>query len=167
MIERPPDRIVIQTHTTLIERDLDLIVQLSRRSRVWVSITVETDMESVPGFPKHASSPKKRISTLKQFRDEGIPTQATVSPLLPILDVKQFARSLNEAVDRVILDHYLLGDGSPGGLRTKRTDFPTVLAANGFEAWNTLDKFWEIVDEFRVVIGEDRVLISEEGFNQD
>ena len=31
MLERPPDVLVIQTHVTLIERDIDIIEQLSRR----------------------------------------------------------------------------------------------------------------------------------------
>lgn len=165
MLDRPPDGIVIQSHATLIARDLALIAKLAERCRVWVSLTVETDMESVPGFPSHASSPAKRIETLRQFRAAGVPTQATVSPLLPIANVRQFAEALDRAADRVILDHYLLGDGSPGGLRTKRTAFPQQLAQAGFGDWNTLDKFWEVVAEFRTVLPNNRVLVSEAGFN--
>src|SRR4051812_3984197 len=41
MVERPPDVLVIQTHATLIERDLDVIEAVARRCRVWVSLTVE------------------------------------------------------------------------------------------------------------------------------
>jgi DNA repair photolyase len=35
---RPPDVLVIQTHTTLINRDFDLIQPLSKRCELWVSI---------------------------------------------------------------------------------------------------------------------------------
>lgn len=165
MLQRPPDAVVIQTHTTLIARDLDLIQELATRCQVRVSLTIETDQENLPGFPPHASSPAERVATLGRFREAGVPTQATASPLLPLANVTQFARTLGEVANRVILDHYLLGDGSPGGLRTKRTDFPQRLALAGLDEWNTLAKFWEVVDVFREILGEDRVLISQDGFN--
>ena len=54
--------------------------------RLWLSLTVETDMDPVPGFPPHASPPARRLATLAAFRARGIPTQATISPLLPLAD---------------------------------------------------------------------------------
>jgi hypothetical protein len=122
-------------------------------------------MERVPGFPNHATPIRKRISTLKEFHSLGVPTQVTVSPLMPLADVERFARNLGEVCDRVILDHYLLGDGSPGGLRTMRTNFPELLEASGFGEWNRLDKFWDVKATFERVLGPDRVLVSAEGFN--
>lgn len=165
MLVRPPDGLVIQTHATLIERDLDLIQDLATRTAVWVSITVETDQEILPGFPKHASSPAARIEVLRKFRAAGIPTQATISPLLPLANVTRFAHSLGQAADRVVVDHYLLGDGSNGGWRTRQTEFPKLLEDAGFEEWNSLDKFWEVVSTLRTVLGAERVLVSEAGFN--
>src|SRR5262249_30478924 len=126
MLTRPPDVLVVQTRNPLVLRDIDLIQELSRRCEVWLSMTVETDMERLPGLPQHATSPKKRVDTLREFKERGVRTQATVSPLLPVADPEQFARDLGDACDRVILDHYLLGDGSPNGLRTKRTAFPQL-----------------------------------------
>ena len=129
MVDRPPDVLVLQTHTTLIERDFDVIESVAERSRVWVSITVETDRdESPPGFPRPASLPSRRLETLKRFRARGISTQATVSPLMPLANPEAFAVRLDEACDRVILDHFLLGDGSKNGLRTKRTGFIELLS---------------------------------------
>ena len=166
MLERPPDVLVIQTHATLIERDIDIIDELSRRCRLWVSITVETDRDELPPeFPRHASPPSRRIETLERFRRRGIPTQATVSPLLPLSDPTAFARRLDSACDRVILDHYLIGDGSKNGLRTKRTGFAELLAAAGFAEWNRLEKLWEVRDAMVEVLGSERVLVSCEGFN--
>src|SRR4051812_11019392 len=108
MRERPPDVLVIQTHHTMISRDLELVEDLSRLCELWVSITVETDMDPVPGFSRHASPPARRLEVLRAFRDRGISTQAAVSPLLPLVDPEGFARRLGEACDRVILDHYLI-----------------------------------------------------------
>jgi DNA repair photolyase len=166
MLERPPDVLVIQTHATLVERDIDIIETLSKRCRLWLSVTVETDMDELPReFPRHASLPSRRLETLLLFRRRGIVTQATVSPLLPLADPVGFARGLDRACDRVILDHYLIGDGSKNGLRTKRTGFGELLVAAGFAEWTRLEKLWEVRDAMVSVLGRDRVLVSCEGFN--
>jgi DNA repair photolyase len=165
MIERPPDVLVIQSHHTMVERDVDLIADLSRLGEVWISLTVETDMDRVPGLPPHASQPARRLEVLGAFRARGIPTQATISPLLPLADPASFARRLEAACDRVILDHFLIGDGSPGGWRTRRTGFPERLAAAGFGEWNELAKLDEVRDLLAGVLGPGRVLVGCEGFN--
>ncbi len=100
MQDRPPDVLVIQTHTVLINRDFELIQQLAGKCELWVSITVETDMDRVLGFPPHPSRPAKRIETLKRFREAGVQTQATISPLMPLADPEQFAHALNTACNR-------------------------------------------------------------------
>jgi DNA repair photolyase/predicted SprT family Zn-dependent metalloprotease len=161
---RPPDVLVIQTHTTLIIRDLDLIQPLSKQCELWVSITCETDMDPVPGFPPHASRPAKRLETLKRFREAGVSTQATISPLMPLADPETFARALDAACDRVILDHYLLGDGTHGA-RTRRTNFLELLEQAGFGEWSRIEKMWEVRDLLAGVLGPERVLVSAEGFN--
>jgi hypothetical protein len=165
MRERPADVFVVQSHHTLVDRDIDLLADLSQRCELWISLTVETDMDPVPGFPPHASPPARRLQTLRRFRARGILTQATVSPLLPVANPKAFAYQLDQVCDRVILDHYLIGDGSPNGWRTKKTPFANQLEHAGFGAWNELTKFWEIREMFTGVLGEGRVLIGCEGFN--
>jgi DNA repair photolyase len=165
MIDRPPDVLVVQSHHTMAERDIDLFAELSKRGEVRLSLTVETDMDRVPGLPPHASPPSRRLNVLEAFRGRGIPTQATISPLLPLADPSAFARRLDAACDRVILDHYLIGDGSPGGWRTRRTGFPDRLAAAGFGEWNELSKLDEVRDLLASVLGADRVLVGCEGFN--
>ena len=73
---------------------------------------------------------------------------------------------MEESCDRVILDHYLLGDGSQEGQRTKRTLLPQLLKETGLETWATLEKFYEIVGIFKQVFSdENRVGVSQEGFN--
>jgi DNA repair photolyase len=165
MLERSPDDLVIQTRSTLVGRDLELIQELSTKTNVWLCVTVETDLEALQGFPRHATSPAKRLAMLQRFRVAGVKTQATISPLLPLGDALAFADRLNDAADRVVIDHYLLGDGSPGGLRTKRTHFPEMLCAAGCEEWTRLEKFWEVVELLRTALGENRVLVSKDGFN--
>jgi hypothetical protein len=86
-------------------------------------------------------------------------------PLLPLADPLAFARRLDATCDRVILDHYLIGDGSPGGWRTRKTGFPERLAAAGFGEWNDLAKLHEVRDLLAGVLGAERVLVGREGFN--
>ncbi len=165
MLKRPPDVLVIQTRNPLVGRDLEIIAQLAERCELWLSMTVETDWERIPGLSNHATPIRKRLATLKAFQARCVATQATVSPMLPMLDPVEFAHALERVCTRVILDHYLLGDGSPGGLRTKRTLFPSQLEAVGLGAWNRLEKFWEIKTIFDAVLGPERVLVSAAGFN--
>jgi DNA repair photolyase len=166
MCERPPDVLVVQTHHTLVARDLEVISELAGKCELWISITVETDMERVPGFPPHASPPSRRIETLNKFRARGVLTQATISPLLPLADPESFARELDAACDRVIVDHYLIGDGSPNGWRTRKTSFCERLEHAGFGAWNGLTKLWEVRDLLAGLMGASRVLVGCEGFNR-
>jgi DNA repair photolyase len=165
MHERPPDVLVVQSHHTLVERDIDLITEVAARCELWVSLTVETDMDAVPGFPPHASLPARRLDTLARFRARGIRTQATLSPLLPLADPEAFAHRLHAVCDRAIVDHYLIGDGSPNGWRTKRTTFARRLEETGFGVWNSLAKLWEIRDLLVAILGEQRVLVGCDGFN--
>jgi DNA repair photolyase len=166
MLSRPPDQLVLQTHTPLVLDDLPLLQEMAGRCRLTVNITVETDMAQLPpGFPRHAYTPSARIRALRTLRLAGLTTVATVSPLLPLQHPQGFAEELERACHHVILDHYLLGDGSPQGLRTKRTRLPMLLDQCRHGAWNSLALFEQIVAIFRAVLGPDRVGISRSGFN--
>ena len=167
MVERPPDLLAIQSHTPLVVEDLSLLRQLQEQCDVRVHITVETDKPRLPApFPKQAYSPHSRIQALHALRAAGLDSVATVSPLLPLDDPRRFAGELEQACTRVILDHYLLGDGSKDGQRTKQTALPRLLREAGYTEWTTLKKFREIVDVFRIMFGgPERVGLSREGFN--
>ena len=51
----------------------------------------------------------------------------TVSPLLPIRDPGRFFRRIGEAADRVVIDHFVEGDGTPDGSRTLKTALPRAM----------------------------------------
>lgn len=166
MAEDPPARLVVQTHTPYPLWDLERLAALHPRSDLCVNISVETDREDLgPGFPPHATRIAERIDALARLRREGVPCAAVVAPMLPMDDPEGFARRLGEAADRVILDHFLIGDGSPGGLRTRRTGFPERLRAAGWGEWGSLRAFERVCDLFRKVLGEGRVGVSRAGFN--
>jgi DNA repair photolyase len=172
MCERPPDALVLQTHTPNPLWDLETLVQLGTRTRLVVQISVETDRESIPGFPRHAFSVETRLAALGALRARGLCTVGVVSPLMPLADPEEFAARLGAVADGVILDHYLIGDGSPGGARTRRRKahlddtVPNLLTAAGFEEWTRLDTFHAIVARFRRVLGTERVGVGADGFNR-
>jgi len=169
MITRPPDRLIIQTHTPLVLDDLELLRTLNALCTLRINVTVETDTTALPSpFPRQAYSPQSRIDALCALQRTGLPTVATVSPLLPLENPWKFAKDLEAACDRVILDHYLLGDGSREGTRTKHTPLPSWLEQAGFQEWTTLEKFYEIVGTFKKVFrAPHRIGISREGFNTE
>ena len=164
MVTRPPDLLVVQTHTPLVVDDVPVLLALNRRCRLRINITVETDRESLPGFARHAYPPASRIQALNTLREAGLVTVAAVSPMLPLEDPRQFASDLEAACDRVVLDHYLLGDGSRHGLRTRQTGLPELLEQHGYAEWTGLEKFDEVVGIFRRVFEPGRVGISRTGF---
>jgi hypothetical protein len=73
-------------------------------------------------------------------------------------------RRFADTPERVIIDHYLIGDGS-GGLRTKRTSFIQRLEQAGFAEWTILEKLGEVRDLLVEILGVGRVLVSCKGFN--
>ena len=172
MIARPPDTLVVQTHTPNPLWDLDTLAELAARTRLVVQVSVESDREAIPGFPPHAYSVAARLDALARLRGRGVTTVGVVSPLMPLADPEAFAARLGSAADSVILDHYLVGDGSPNGARTRRRKahvddtVPNLLVAAGFQEWTRLEKFHEIVDRFSAVLGPDRVGVSADGFNR-
>ena len=170
MLKSPPDTLVLQTHTPNVLWDIELLCRLSRQCRVVVQISIETDQEMLPGFPRHAYSVAARLDALRDLTKSGLNTVGVVSPLLPLAESESFATRLGEVASSVILDHYLIGDGSWDGMRTRKRKasrdlaVPQMIAAVDGNDWNTLEKFDQIVETFRAVLGNDRVGVSAEGF---
>jgi DNA repair photolyase len=161
MVQDPPDELVLQTHAPGTLRDLDLLAELP----CTVQISVETDYERLPGLPPHAHPPAQRLEALETIKGHGLKAVGVVAPLLPLRDAGAFARDLDRCCTSVIVDHYLVGDGSKDGARTKRRGLPDILVREGFERWTRLEALHETVETFRAVLGPDRVGVSAEGFN--
>ena len=111
-VRYPPRRLVIQTRSPLIERDLDVIGHLGERAIA--SITLETDDDSV----RHAITPTspavaRRLTTMRRLRAAGIFTQIAIAPMLPN-HPQHFADLAAEVSDRAIVDTYFDGDGARG-----------------------------------------------------
>lgn len=98
-------RLVIQTRSPLITRDIDLLKQFDH---IQVNMTVTTDSEEVrkvfePQCPKNST----RLAAIKEVKANGIQSVITMTPLLPVLDTHAFIRQLKDTcVDSYIVQPF-------------------------------------------------------------
>lgn len=129
MCDEPPDALVVQTHSHRVTDYLDLYPRLARACRVRFHLSIESDRDRLPGLPPPASSVEKRLAAARALRGAGLFVVATVAPLLPIDDPEDFFRRLAGVADAVVIDHFIGGDGSADGGRTRRTPLPAAMEA--------------------------------------
>ncbi len=129
MVDRPPDALIVQTHSHAVVDRVAELAALAPRCRLRVHISVESDRDRLPGLPPPASSVARRLDAAGRLRDAGLRVVVTVAPLLPIADPDDFFTRIAECADAVVIDHFVGGDGSPDGARTRRTALPAAMAA--------------------------------------
>jgi DNA repair photolyase len=127
MIEQPPDELVLQTHSHRVTRYLDLYPALAARCALRFHVSIESDLDRLPGLPPPASSVARRLAACALLKQAGLRTIVTVSPLLPVENPERFFSQIGEAADGVVLDHFIEGDGSADGSRTFRTGLPDAI----------------------------------------
>jgi DNA repair photolyase len=130
MLTHPPDELILQTHATAMRDDLLRVVALSQHCRLRVHVSIEGDVERLPGLPPPPATIKDRIELLRQLSSSGIFTVACLSPLYPMQHPAAFFERLVAAgVDAVVIDHFIEGDGTREGSRTWKTGLPRSMAA--------------------------------------
>ncbi|MNZ86208.1 Radical SAM superfamily protein [compost metagenome] len=160
MTQHKPDFLFVQTRSPLVCRDIDLLAQLGDQVRV--SVTVETDREDIRKyFSPYAPPIPARLKALRMLADSGIPTQATIAPLLP--STEHFPAMLRPLVSRVCIDDYYMGDGS-GGKRTQKIGIPTLYATLGLEKWATPSAYHIVYERLKDCFSEEEIFISQKGF---
>jgi DNA repair photolyase len=160
--ERPPRRILLQTRSPMVERDIEVLQQLG--GRLIASITVETDDEAVRrAFTPTSPSIARRLECARRLREAGIFTQIAISPMLPN-NPGHFTSIVDEVADRVIIDTYFAGDGS-GGRRSRRLGMAEMYERLGYHEWFQPGAEQELILEMRRQLSDDRVLFSRDGFN--
>jgi DNA repair photolyase len=74
----------IVTKSTLIERDIDLLVKIASRNRLTICLTITTpDPQLARVLEPRAPRPDLRFRTVEQLRDAGLRVGILCSPLLP------------------------------------------------------------------------------------
>jgi DNA repair photolyase len=127
MLEEPPDELILQTHSHRVAELAALYQQLAKRCQLRIHLSIETDQEPFPGLPAHGSPIEARFAAARRLKEQGLRTVITVSPLLPLHRPEAFFQRVAEAAHGVVLDHFIGGDGSPDGRRTRRTALPAAM----------------------------------------
>jgi DNA repair photolyase len=160
MVNDPPDFLFVQTRSPLVRRDIDLLLRLGDKVRV--SMTVETDLEDIRKyFSPYAPPISARLKTLQLLADAGVPTQATIAPMLPSSEA--FPHILKSLVNRVCVDDYFMGDGS-GGKRTRSLGINALYKQLGLEQWYRPSAYTIVLERLKQVFSEDQLYVSKNGF---
>jgi DNA repair photolyase len=162
MLRQPPDELIVQTHSPQVTDYLDLYRDLAAKTALRFHISIESDINRLPGLPPPASSVDDRLAAAATLKQAGLRTVITVAPLLPMADPAQFFARVSEAADAVVIDHFLGGDGSKDGKRTLGTPLPAAMAAVDPQSV-TLDYRARIVEIARRVM-PGRVGVNVDGF---
>jgi DNA repair photolyase len=129
MCADPPDVLIVQTHSPAVASARDTLCVLAGRCDLRVHVSVESDRDRLPGLPPPAASVASRLAAAEALRQAGLRAVITVSPLLPIGDPAGFFARIERAADAVVIDHFIGGDGTPDGSRTRRTALPAAMEA--------------------------------------
>ena len=85
--------VVIQTKSSLILRDLDL---LKRFKEIEVGFTIISLSEISKKLEKFASLPKERINALKILKENGIKTFVFIGPIMPFSSIEEIEEIVSE-----------------------------------------------------------------------
>ncbi len=156
-----PRRLMIQTRSPLVERDIALLRELG--AHLLVSLTVETDDDVVRrAIAPTSPSIVRRLQTARRLRDAGVFVQLAIAPMMPN-SPKRFARLAAEAANRVLIDTYFLGDGS-NGRRSCELGMGETYRRLGYERWFVPGAERELVEAMKAELGPERVVMSRDGF---
>ncbi|MFP3124657.1 radical SAM protein [Ectobacillus funiculus] len=149
MLKDDIDNLLVHTRSPLVTRDIDLFKKFG--DKIIISMTIETDLEKIRKiFTPSAPPIPARLNALKEITEAGVPTRASISPMLPLS--KHIAKTLKNVTNNVALDDFFLGDGSRGR-RTERMGIRKI-----YEQLNLLQ--WFEPDAYKKVLA-----ILEEEFN--
>lgn len=103
-------RLVVQTRSPLVTRDIDL---LSRFDNVCVNFSITTDSEAVrQAFEQRNPPIAHRFRAAAEIAEQGIPVAITMTPLLPLEDPAQFAhRAADTGASRFVVESFSPGSG--------------------------------------------------------
>jgi DNA repair photolyase len=98
-------RLVIQTRSPIVIRDIDLFKQFDT---IQVNMTITTDSERIRKvFEPYCPGNSSRIKAITEIHNAGIQSCITMTPLLPVEDPHRFAKDLlNTGITRYIIQPF-------------------------------------------------------------
>lgn len=143
-------RIVIQTRSGLVTRDIDLFKKFKV---IQINMTITTDSEDVRKvFEPYCSSNKVRLKAIKEINTAGVNSCITMTPLLPIVDADNFAKSLvDTGIKKFIIQPFHSEGGKfIAGTRTQAQELFTQMEWNNAKYEQALN----VIKQYIPNIGE-------------
>lgn len=92
--------VVIITKNAMIERDLDLLSEMARLNLVKVAVSVTSLSPQLKHIMEpRTSAPSGRLRAIRQLTERGIPVQAMVAPVIPMINDMELEQILNAVSD--------------------------------------------------------------------
>ncbi|WP_233865858.1 PA0069 family radical SAM protein [Paraburkholderia adhaesiva] len=83
------------TKSSLIERDLDLLVPMAQRRQFMAAITITTlDADIARTLEPRAATPSRRLRTIRTLAEAGIPVGVSIAPVIPFVTEPDMERVL-------------------------------------------------------------------------
>jgi DNA repair photolyase len=96
VLERAGHPVGIVTKSALVTRDIDILSRMAKRNLAKVAISVTTlDGKLARTMEPRASTPARRLETLRQLSEAGIPTAAMIAPVIPAINDADIERILD------------------------------------------------------------------------
>jgi DNA repair photolyase len=88
------------TKSSLIERDLDLLVPMAQRKQFMAAITITTlDAEIARTLEPRAATPARRLRTIRTLAQAGIPVGVSIAPVIPFVTEPDMERVLEACAE--------------------------------------------------------------------
>jgi DNA repair photolyase len=88
----------IVTKSALVTRDIDILARMAENGLAKVALSVTTlDRMLARTMEPRAATPTKRLETIRQLSEAGIPTSVMVAPIIPGLTDSEVERILDSA----------------------------------------------------------------------
>lgn len=135
LTKRPKIRVVLCTHGSMVERDIDIYKEMKNIEGIGISITTH-DNEQIKMLEPGAPSFEKRIAAAWKLFEAGLPVHVNITPWLPgITQPDMIARELPEKMkvnvgvlsyNRHLRDYtkYVFGRDIPSAERVFGKDYP-------------------------------------------
>ncbi|MBN9069083.1 MAG: PA0069 family radical SAM protein [Rhizobiales bacterium] len=88
----------IVTKSALVARDIDILSHMAEKGLAKVALSVTSlDRTLARTMEPRAATPPKRLETIRQLAEAGIPTSVMVAPIIPGLNDQEIERILDSA----------------------------------------------------------------------
>jgi DNA repair photolyase len=105
VLDRAGHPVGIVTKSALVLRDLDILTRMAKRDLVKVAMSITTlDPKLARVMEPRASTPARRLGTLRELVKAGVPASALVAPVIPAINDAEIERIL-EAIAETGVRH--------------------------------------------------------------